>query len=590
MTVVITGHQRYFRAGVIVGLLAILIDFAVELVLVRQLSVFNTGLGLWVFASEFLVAAALLLILIVVGSFLCATVQKSSGTRKPWIIYYILLGLSAFGAFASGMDSALSLDVTYSTYVTKAATNYLNLQYLQGEVIWITFLLTALFLLSDPRVSVLTGPDGKRRVYMHSKLLGLIRLFRNSNFLAALPSRRRYYDFSTPRPPFQWDIGETFDHSVVSKNGKLQWNDQFPVRSSSFLAWTAIKFLIGLAIASTIANNIALRLLTIQNYLSQTNSSWFAQIGDYLGILETRLSGAYLVSPSFGIDNVFTFEVFKLVLSILGLAFAILGVRLGISMLANLMVGLSKKALGMSRKAISDLFAIILLPFVYVFLSSGSWVYDVGTPFTLWTVVLALAGFAFLTSITRAQRVFRIRMTKFLAIAIIAIILVGGIAPPAFGAYLRGQSGKYIDYQWDPAYVPTIQYTRWAYDVTNVSSAGLPLIATSSNQTGVLNHIRIFTNSSAQLNMKPLVGVNWMSIDNAPVDIIYVNGTEYWVSMLQLVEANYANDVDVWRTQHLLLTHSEKILAVNAATTQAANMTAIWNLTQTPQIYYGEGG
>ncbi|HET7405217.1 MAG TPA: UPF0182 family protein, partial [Candidatus Bathyarchaeia archaeon] len=121
-------------------------------------------------------------------------------------------------------------------------------------------------------------------------------------------------------------------------------------------------------------------------------------------------------------------------------------------------------------------------------------------------------------------------------------------------------------------------------------SAGLPLIATSSNQTGVLNHIRIFTNSSAQLNMKPLVGVNWMSIGNAPVDIIYVNGTEYWVSMLQLVEANYANDVDVWRTQHLLLTHSEKILAVNAATTQAANMTAIWNLTQTPQIYYGEGG
>jgi uncharacterized membrane protein (UPF0182 family) len=90
--------------------------------------------------------------------------------------------------------------------------------------------------------------------------------------------------------------------------------------------------------------------------------------------------------------------------------------------------------------------------------------------------------------------------------------------------------------------------------------------------------------------MRPLVGVNWMSIDNAPVDIIFINGTEYWVSILQLVEANYANDVDVWRTQHLLLTHSEKILAVNAATTQTVDMSTIWNLTQTPQVYYGEGG
>src|SRR2546426_393918 len=90
--------------------------------------------------------------------------------------------------------------------------------------------------------------------------------------------------------------------------------------------------------------------------------------------------------------------------------------------------------------------------------------------------------------------------------------------------------------------------------------------------------------------MRPLVGVNWMSIDNTPVDIIYINGTEYWVSILQLVQANYANDVDVWRTQHLLLTHSEKILAVNAATTETVDMSTIWKLTQTPQVYYGEGG
>ena len=588
MTVVVSGVNRFFRIGLIVGVLAILADFVLELVLLRQLSVFNTGLGLWVFVSQFLVSAALLLILVVVGSFACMTVHRAAGSWKPWIVYYIILGLAIFAAFTVGLNNGLSLDVKYSTYFGKAGIDYLNLQYLNGAVIWIVFALAALFMLSDPRFSYGVGGDGKRRFYMHSKLLGLLRLFQRSNFGTAF-ARRRYFDIGA-RPPLQWDIGENLDHAVLSKNGKLEWNDRFPVRSPAFLAWTAIKFLLALGIAAVIANDIALRFLTVQNYLTQTNSSWWSQIGNYFGILGMRLAGTYQVSPTFGIDNVFTFEVFKLILSLLGLAFIVLGIRLGIAILPNFLVGVAKRSLGMSRNALSNLFAIILLPLVYVFLSSGAWVYDVGAPFILWALVFGLIGFAILTGITRTHRILHFKMTRVRAIVIIAIVLTAAIAPNVFSSFLRAQSGQYINYQWDPAYVPTIQYTRWAYGVDSVNSANLSMITSYSNQTNTLDHIRIFTNSSAQLNMKPLVGVNWMSITNAPVDIIYINGTEYWISILQLVEANYANDVDVWRTQHLLLTHSEKILAVNAATTKTVDMSTVWNLTQTPQVYYGEGG
>ncbi|HKI76809.1 MAG TPA: hypothetical protein VKA28_06390, partial [Candidatus Bathyarchaeia archaeon] len=589
MTVVVGGANRYFRIGLIVGVLAILADFLLELALLRQLSVFNTGLGLWVFISQFLIAAALLLILVVVGSFACMTVHRSSGTRKPWIVYYILLGLAIFGAFTSGLNNGLSLDVKYSTYLGKAGIDYLNLQYLGGAVIWTALGLTALFMLSDPRISYGAGEDGKKRLYMHSKLLGLLRLFRMADLGDVFP-RRRYCDYSKPREPVQWDIGENLDHAVLSKNGKLEWNDRFPVRSPSFLAWTAIKFLLALGIAAVIANDIALRFLTIQNYMTQTNSSWAAQIGNYFGILGMRLAGTYQVSPTFGIDNVFTFEVFRLILSLLGLAFIVLGIRFGISIIPNFLVGITKKALGMSRKALSSLFTIILMPLAYSLLTSGTWVYDVGTSFILWNLLIFIVGFAFLAGITRRQRILHFKMTWIKGIIILMIVLAAAIAPPSFATFLRTQSGQYINYQWNPAYVPTIQYTRWAYGVDSVTSAGLSTITSYTNQTNVLNHIRIFTNSSARLNMRPLVGVNWMSIDNAPVDIIYINGTEYWVSILQLVQANYANDVDVWRTQHLLLTHSEKILAVNAATTETVDMSTIWKLTQTPQVYYGEGG
>ena len=589
MTLLVVGASRYFRIGLIAGSLAILADFLLELALLRQLSVFNTRLGLWVFVSQFLIVAALLLILVVVGSFACMTVHRSRGTRKPWVVYYILLGLATFGAFTSGLNNGLSLDVKYSTYLGKAGIDYLNLQYLGGAVIWTALALTALFMLSDPRISYGAGQDGKKRLYMHSRFLGLLRLFRNANVGDLFPRRGRYYDVG-PRQPVQWDIGDNLDHAVLSKNGKLEWNDRFQVKSAFFLAWTAIKFLLALGTAAILANDIALRLLTIQNYMNQTDSSWFGQIGNYFGILATRLAGTYYVPPTFGIDNVFTFEVFRLILSLLALAFIVLGIRLGISIIPNLLVGVTKKALGMSRRALSNLFAIILLPLIYSVLSSGNWVYDVGGPFILWTLLLFLVVFAALTAITRNLRILHFKMTRIKGIIIIAIVLASAIAPPAFATFLRAQSGQYISYQWNPAYVPTIQYTRWAYGVDSVTSANLSMITSYTNQTNVLNHIRIFTNSSAQLNMRPLVGVNWMSIDNAPVDIIFINGTEYWVSILQLVEANYANDVDVWRTQHLLLTHSEKVLAVNAATTQTVDMSTIWNLTQTPQVYYGEGG
>ncbi|HWY28685.1 MAG TPA: hypothetical protein VNW25_05450, partial [Candidatus Sulfotelmatobacter sp.] len=124
------------------GILAIVVVLGIQLVFLRELSVFNTTLGLWVLATEFVSTTALLLALVFVGSFLSARVQRQSGSRTPWVVYYILLGLACFAAFTLGMNSGLTLDVKYSTYATKAGINFLNLQYLNGAVIWTTLLLT----------------------------------------------------------------------------------------------------------------------------------------------------------------------------------------------------------------------------------------------------------------------------------------------------------------------------------------------------------------------------------------------------------------------------------------------------------------
>ncbi len=587
--------RAFFRASFIIGAAAILSSVVLDTVILRQLSVFNTTIGVWLMLTQFLGDSFLLLILVVAGSFISRAVQRRSGRIWQWIVYYVLLGLGAFGVIGDGINFGLSTDVRFATLLNKSGIDYLNLHYLGGATIYTLFILTALFMLSDPRVSYAVGDDGQRHLYMHSKLLGLIRLLRRSNLGQFFQGRRRRRWIEPTPPPsgpkqVEWDIGQSPDHSVISKEGKIRWNDRFRVSSPWFISWTVVKFLLGLAVAGALADNTALRFLTVQNYLVQTNSTWVAQLGNYFSTLTMRLSGAYTVSPGFAINNTFTFEVYSFIELLLGVAFILIGIRLGIAAVANIIVGASKMAFGMSRLAISNILLILLLPMIYFFLGSGAWVYDVGTSLNVWALFMLLMGTAFLTALTRTRRIFTIRnINRTRAIIILAIVIVGIISMPVYGAFLRGQSGKYLDYQWTPAYVPTIDYTRWAYSVDNISSADVSLI-TSGNTNQTLSDIRIFTQGAAKLNLRPLVGVNWMSIDNASVDIIFINGVEYWVSALQLVRPTVSNDPDIWRTEHLLITHSEKILAVNAATTQSVDIGTVWNLTQTPQLYYGQGG
>lgn len=585
------GARRNYRIGLYAGVISIAVTLILQFILVRQLSVFNSPIGLLLLLGNSLEQAAVLVFIAFVGSFAASRLQRRTGSKRGWIVYFVILGLVSFGAFAGTVGWGLDSDVRYSTFLTKARTDYLNLSYLSGAVIWTTLLLTAALMLSEPRFSFATGTDGKKHLYMHSKLLGLLRLFAKSNLAEALRSKRDRYYSSTPDQNLEWDIGDTLDHAVVSKDGKTRWNDRFRASSPEFILWTTVKLLIGLAAGGLLAPNIALRFLTIQNYLAETNSSWAAQLQNYFGILYMRISGTYLVPPSFGIENTFTFEVFRFFQTLLGLFFILIGLRLGISALANLTVGASKLAMGMSRKGIGDILVILTLPVIYAVLNAGTYVYDVGTPLTIWPLLVLLAGLVSLTALTRTRRILQMkRITPIKGLIIIGIVLVSIIAMPAYGAFLRGQSGRYIEYQWTPAYVPTIEYSQWAYAVDSITSADLSIITAPVNQTEVLRDIRIFTQEAAGLNMKPLVGVNWMSIDNAPVDIIFVDGTEYWVSILQLVKPTVTNDPDVWRSERLLLTHSEKILAVNAATTETIDMSTIWNLTETPQVYYGEGG
>jgi hypothetical protein len=280
MTVTIDVSRRYFRLGILGGLVALGVSLGLQAALLLELSVFKTSVGQWLLGAQFVSYAIIMLIVTVLGSFLCATVQRRSGRMIQWVLYFTIIGLVAWAVFGDGINFGLSSDVKYSTLLTKSGIDYLSLHYLNGATIWTLLILTALFMLSDPRVSFKLGDDGKRHTYMHSKLLGLLRLLRRSNLSGFLgrPRRRRWMEPippPTPRPDrIEWDMGPTPDHAVVSKDGKVKYNDLFRVSSPWFLGWTFLKFLFGILAARTLADNTALRFVTIQNFLVQTNSTW----------------------------------------------------------------------------------------------------------------------------------------------------------------------------------------------------------------------------------------------------------------------------------------------------------------------------
>jgi uncharacterized membrane protein (UPF0182 family) len=174
-----------------------------------------------------------------------------------------------------------------------------------------------------------------------------------------------------------------------------------------------------------------------------------------------------------------------------------------------------------------------------------------------------------------------------MAVLIIPLLLLPSIVSmTTIGPYMQGRRSEYV---WEPAYVPTVSFTKWAYEVDEIERIDPSIITT--NETKTLRQIRVFDSETAKINMKAYVGgTNWMSIDQGDLDIIYINGTEYWISLLTLVNPPYQGDIDLWRAQHILLTHSEKILAQEATSTKIVDIKDVFGLKETPQIYYGEGG
>jgi len=526
------------------------------------------------------------------------------GRKRPWRIYTynIILAVASTSPYTLGWG--LNMDVPFTWVLNKAGLNLLDLRYLNGWTIWFVFILTALFLLSDPRISYEKGEDGKKHLYVHSKILGIIKYIE-------FYGKEKDPVGDNPDYPIIEKIEdqEEVSHSRYNDYKDLHWNDKVRLLSLPYAVWLFSKLLIGLVVAS-IMPDIAMRFQIIQINLNKTGLTWTDMLGKSIGISSSKIFGGTMATVTFPISEVFTFEFIQFINVFIRMFALIWGIRLFFAVMGEITVRSSGH--GYQRplmQAVSNAAALIaMIIFTVNIINIPMWVFNRATPYSVQQTIVVFGVFVVVALVFKVAAHYKplsnliISGIKWLRVGTLkrwveVLTLTGVIVTALFSPTLIQMvnvnpyiEGRTIEYVWEPAYLPTISFTRFAYEIDTIERVDDSLITT--NRTDVLKNVRIFDLAAAKKNMKQFVGAyNWMSIDPADVDIVYVNGEEYWVAILSLVHPEYtlAGDPDIWRSEHLLLTHSEKILAINSMSTEMIDGSIVFNLTETPQIYYGEG-
>ena len=239
--------------------------------------------------------------------------------------------------------------------------------------------------------------------------------------------------------------------------------------------------------------------------------------------------------------------------------------------------------LGLRRSAIwaRDFLTIIALILFEVIVGAPYWLMNIATPYVygiVWaSLLLSLLGVVYLSK--RDVAAPRLRLYKGVAVVFAALLIVqAGIG--AF--YLFNWNNNYLPYQWYPQTQKQITVTRWAAGVDGINVQNITNLPTS-NPTTTLDLVRQWDQQAASvINTKEIGAYNWMGL--ASSEIVFYNGTEYWVSPTTPVFPSTD-----WISEHLIYTHAAKVLVINTHNGSVVPATSAFGISSEPPIYYGEG-
>jgi len=280
-------------------------------------------------------------------------------------------------------------------------------------------------------------------------------------------------------------------------------------------------------------------------------------------------SGAGFIDlmPSLSIQ----YAVFSYVLSAVLLVAAL---RIFLRLLANL-------AIRRSEIWLRNLLTLIAFVLLETILGAPYWLMNIATPYVygiVWSALL-LSSLGIVILSRRDVAAPRLKLFKGIAV-VLAIILVVQVGAGAF--YYFNWNNNYLAYQWYPQTQKQITVTRWAAGLDSIQVNNITALPTS-NPTTTLDLVRQWDQQAASVtNTKEIGAYNWMGL--ASSEIVFYNGTEYWVSPTTPVFPSTD-----WISEHLIYTHAAKVLVINTHNGSVIPTTNAYGINSEPPIYYGEG-
>ena len=145
----------------------------------------------------------------------------------------------------------------------------------------------------------------------------------------------------------------------------------------------------------------------------------------------------------------------------------------------------------------------------------------------------------------------------------------------------------YSEYEWTKRIEREILWTRTTAGLDMFEERPIENFSLSSSpedDTQMISQIRQFDQNYAVQNLAAKIGTTFEGL--ADSDIVYINGTEYWVAPKTIRLSQFSGDSVKTNTE--LYDHVEGFLAMDTSTGELINVTSVFNIAEDYPIFFGE--
>ncbi|MHA2391093.1 MAG: UPF0182 family protein [Promethearchaeota archaeon] len=154
-------------------------------------------------------------------------------------------------------------------------------------------------------------------------------------------------------------------------------------------------------------------------------------------------------------------------------------------------------------------------------------------------------------------------------------------------AITLSNASVYSNYEWNKKIQREIAWTRMCAGLDMIEERSIENFTLSSNpanDTEMISRIRQFDQDSAVQSLAAKIGTTFEGL--ADSDIIYINGTEYWVAPKTIRISQFEGDPVKTNTE--LYDHIEGFLALDTFSGDLVNVSTRFNISEDYPIFFGE--